>query len=93
MLKEKIEEWIDTNNFSTEVYKEMILYVSKLCTIRNRNYIKDEVSTAVVGDLFIMMNENKIKKNYADIKVSMSSNIKINSLWRTQCNFEKNFTA
>ena len=62
MLKEKIEEWIDTNNFSTEVYKEMILYVSKLCTIQNRNYIKDELSTAVIGDLFIMMNENKIKK-------------------------------
>ena len=63
MLKEKIEEWIDTNNFSTEVYKGMILYVSKLCTIQNRNHIKDEISTAVVGDLFIAMCENKIKKN------------------------------
>lgn len=72
MLKEKIEEWIDTNNFSTEVYKEMILYVSKLCTIQNRNYNKDELSTAVIGDLFIMMNENKIKKNYADIKKFLS---------------------
>lgn len=72
MLKEKIEEWIDTNNFSTEVYKEMILYVSKLCTIRNRNHIKEEISTAVVGDLFIAMSENKIKKNFADIKKFLS---------------------
>ena len=72
MLKEKIEEWIDTNNFSTEVYKEMILYVSKLCTIQNRNHIKDEISTAVVGDLFIAIYENKIKKNFDDIKKFLS---------------------
>ena len=72
MLKEKIEEWIDTDIFSTEVYEEIILYISKLCTIRNRNYVKDEISTAVVSDLFIAINEKKIKKNFDDIKKFLS---------------------
>ena len=72
MLKEKIEEWIELNKFSTEVYQEMILFVSKLCTIQKRNHVKEEISTAVVGDLFIAMSENKINKNYDDIKKFLS---------------------